>query len=222
MSILDRIRRITSANMNDALDRMEDPEKMLKHKIRDLEETTKMAKQALANFAVSFKKMEKEQEQMKRLLAEWQQRAESSLALGDEDMARKALAEKLKCTERIATLEPSIAQSRKTYGELKDNLAVIQDQLRMAKLRATELQSRKQAATAQQAFGSSFDKVTAGGVDDADFSKMEENVLQAESEVEIDREVRGDLSRTEAEVEKKSQEIKIDAELAALKKSMGK
>jgi len=222
MSIFDRIRRITSANMNDALDRMEDPEKMLKHKIRDLEETTKMAKQALANFAVSFKKMEKEQEQMKRLLAEWQQKAESSLTLGDEDMARKALAEKLKCTERIATLEPSIAQSRKTYGDLKDNLAVIQDQLRMAKLRATELQSRKHAAAAQQAFGSSFDKVTAGGVDDADFSKMEENVLQAESEVEIDREVRGDLSRTEAEVEKKSQEIRVDAELAALKKSMGK
>jgi len=139
MSILDRIRRIASANVNDALDRMEDPEKMLKRKIRDLEETTKTAKQALANFAVSFKKMEKEQEQMKRLLAEWQQKAGSSLALGDEDMARKALAEKLKCTERIAALEPSIAQSRKTYGDLKDNLAVIQDQLRMAKLRSDRI-----------------------------------------------------------------------------------
>jgi phage shock protein A len=222
MSILDRIRRITRANVNDALDHMEDPEKMLKHKIRELEDATQTARQALANYAVSFKKMEKEQEQMKRLLAEWQQKAEASLKLGDEAMARKALAEKLKCTERIATLEPSIEQSRKTYGELKDNLAILQDQLRVAKLKASELQSRKHAAAAQQAFGASFDKVTASSVEDGDFAKMEDRVLQAESEVEIDREVRGDLSRTEAEVEKKSQELKVDAELEALKKSMGK
>jgi len=222
MSIFDRIRRITHANVNDALDRMEDPEKMLKHKIRELDEATKNARLSLANYAVSFKKMEKEQEQMKRLQDEWKAKAGSSIKLGDEAMARRALAEKLKCTERIAALEPSIAQSRKTYNDLKDNLGVLQDQLRIAKHKAAELQSRKQAAAAQQAFGSTFDKISSGAVEDADFVKMEDNVLQAESEVEIDREVRGDLSRTEAEIEKQSQQIRVDAELEELKKSMGK
>ena len=222
MSIMDRIRRLTKANVHDALDKMEDPEKMLKHKIRELEEASKTARQALANFAVSFKKMEKEQEQMKRLKAEWQLKAESSLKIGDEEMARKCLAEKLKAEERINNLDPSIIQSKKTYAQLKDNLAILQDQLRIAKVRAAELQSRKHAAAAQQAFGTSFDKVTASSVDDADFAKMEEEVLETESEVEIDREVRGDLTKADIAIEKQSQELKVDAELDALKKSMKK
>ena len=51
---------------------------------------------------------------------------------------------------------------------------------------------------------------------------LEEKVLQAESEVEIDREIRGEMQEPDAELEKKSQDLKIDAELDALKKQMGK
>jgi len=51
---------------------------------------------------------------------------------------------------------------------------------------------------------------------------MEDEVLETESEVEIDREVRGDLTKADMEIEKQSQELKVDAELDALKKSMKK
>lgn len=220
MSIIDRIKRITKANVNELLDSAEAPEKMLKQKIRDLEDTIKEAKEAAATFAVSYKKMEKQQEQSKRLKVEWQQKAEKAVQSGDDEMAKKALGEKLASEERVNNMEQSVIKSKMTYDELKSSLCTLQDLLNDAKLKLSELQSRKKAAAAQKAFGTKFDNVTDSSVDCSDFAKMEEDVLQAESEVEIDCDLRGDSGDVEKEIEKKSKELQVDAELEALKNKM--
>ena len=221
MNIFERMRRIAEASIHDSLDKAESPEKMLKQKVRELEDAIKEAKDALASFAVSFKKTEKEQEQLKRLKAEWEHKAEASLAVGDEAMARNALSEKLKADERIRSLEPSINKSKETYAQLREGLVTFQDQLREAKLQLTELQSRKRAAEAQKLFGDNLEK---GGssVDSAEFSKMEEDVLKTESEAEISGELRGDSLLSDADIEKKTRELQVDSELDALRSKLKK
>jgi phage shock protein A len=220
MSIADRLRRLVKANINEGLDKIENPEKLLKQRIRELGDSVSSAKQAVTKFAVSVVKVEKEQEQLKRLKAEWLQKAESSLKIGDEDMARRALSEKVKVEERIQELEPSAAESRKIYDDLKKNLQQLNDRLRSSKLKLAELQSRQEAAKARKAFGEHFDNTSGSSVSDDDFAKMEEKVLHAEAEVDIDREVRNEMLGIDETLEQKSQELRVDSELEALKKQI--
>ena len=220
MSILERIRRITRANVNEVLDKAESPEKMLKQRIRDLEETMTEAKKALADFSVAYKKVEKEQEQAKRLAGEWELKAEQAIRAGDDSMAKRALGEKLKAQDRDQVLEPSVDQSRRRHAELRDNLTQLQDQLTETKLKLTEFQTRKQAAAAQKSFTQTMDK-TGSSSPDGDLAKLEEEVLRAESEAEIEADIRGG-GRSHAEVERKSKNLLLESELDAMKKRLGK
>jgi phage shock protein A len=222
MSIFDRIRRITAANVGAVLDRAENPEKLLKQRIRELEGIVGDAKKSLSEFAVSLKKSEREQEQLKRLREEWASKAANSLQAEDEAMARQALGEKLKAEARLSEMEPSVSNSQATYASLKENLTSLQTQLRDSKLKIAELTTRKSAANAQRDFGTTFDKASGHLTDgDGDMAKMVEDVLRAESEAEIESEIRGDMTSF-AKTEKASAEMLLDAELATLKKQLAK
>ncbi len=223
MSIFDRIRRIAAANVGAVLDKAENPEKQMKQRIRELEEIMTAAKKSLAEYAVSLKKSEREQEQHKRLRDEWQLKAEASLKAGDEEMARKSLSEKLKAEQRLSELAPTVATSRETYTGLKANLTTLQTHLRETTLKLSELKTRKCAANARKDFGCTLDKASGHLTDgDSDMARMQEDVLRAESEAEIESEIRGDMTDSFAKTEKKSAELRLDAELDALKKQMDK
>jgi phage shock protein A len=223
MSIFDRIRRITAANVGAALDKVEDPEKLLKQRVRELEDTVADARRSMSEFALTLKKTEREDEQLKRLRDEWQHKAETSLRVGDEEMARRSLGEKVNAEDRLAEMAPSLVRSKETYARLRTGMTALQDQLRQATLKLSELRTRKTAAQAQKSFSTTLDKA-AGHVSSGenDMARMEEQVLQAESEAEIDAEIRGDLTDAVSRTEKKSAEFRLDAELDALKKKIGK
>jgi phage shock protein A len=221
MSIIDRIRRIAQANINSLLDKADTPEMVLQDKIAELEKTISEAKEALAAFAISQKRLEMEQSKSERAVTEWNKKAELELKGGKEAAARNALVYRIRSRERADRLGGMLDQSRKTFDELKENLVVLNDQLRAAKISLSELQSRKKAAEAQKVFGGKLDKAMAVSGRDLNFSPFEEEVLQAEMEVEIDREVRGDMASIDKEIELQEVDSKVDAELEALKKKLG-
>ncbi len=222
MSILERFKRMAKANIHDALDRMESPEKNLKQRIRELEEAVKEAKVSAASFAASLKKSEKEQDQLKRLKAEWENKAAQAMKLNDEPAARKALEAKLKLNERLVEIEPQVARSSETYRQLRNNIEKLGQQLADSKLKMTELLSRQQAASAQKNFSEHLDKASALSSENEEFQKMEEQVFRKEAEAEIEQEARGDLRGIEDQVSRQSQQLQVDAELAALKKKVAK
>lgn len=221
MSIIDRIRRIAQANINSLLDKVDTPEMALREKIEELESTIREAKEALAAFGVSRKRLEMEQDQSERAVKEWMQKAELELKSGKEAAARGALTYRIKSKERAERLKLMLEKSQKIYEELKENLVVLNDQLRAARLSLSELQSRKKAAEAQKVFGGKLDHAMAVSGHDINFSAFEEEVLQAEMEVEIDREVRTDMAAIDKEIEKQSIDSVVDSELEALKKKLG-
>ncbi len=220
MSIIDRIRRIAQANIHGLLDKVDTPEMALQEKIEELEQTIGDAKEALAGYAVSCKRLEMEQAQSNRAVSEWMQKAETELKNGRESAARNALTHRIRSQERAGRLGSMIEQSRKIYEELKENLVVLNDHLRAAKLSLSELHTRKKAALAQKAFGGSLDKAMTVSGRDIDFSSFEEEVLQKEMEVEIDREVRTDMAAIDKEIEQKAVESIVDSELESLKKKL--
>ncbi len=220
MSIFDRVRMLVKSSVHDALDRVEDPGRILKQRVRELDATVNEARQALADFAVPLKKLEKEEEQLKRLRDEWGHKSLQALKAGDEDTARLGLGEKQKVESRLETLAPSLEKSRKTYAEMRDALVSLQDQLRDTKLKQTELESRDKSAAAQRTFSEKLQKA-GGAAGTGEFDRMEEKVLNAEARVEIQREVDRDLSGASA-LEQKTKDLAVEAELAALKKQLGK
>ena len=221
MSIIDRIRRIAQANIHSLLDKADTPEMVLQDKIGELEKTISEAKEALAAFAVSQKRLEMEQSNSERAVTEWTQKAELELKSGKEAAARNALVYRIRSRERVDRLSGMLDRSRKIYEELKENLVVLSDQLKAARISLSELQSRKKAAEAQRAFGGKLEKAMAVSGRDLNFSPFEEEVLQTEMEVEIDREVRSDMASIDKEIEKQEVDSKVDAELEALKKKLG-
>ena len=104
MSIIDRIRRIAKANIHSLLDKADTPEMALEEKIEKLEQTIGNAKEALAGYAVSCKRLEMEQAQSERAVTEWLRKAEIELKSGRESAARNALTHRVRSRERVERL----------------------------------------------------------------------------------------------------------------------
>ncbi|MCH8513377.1 MAG: PspA/IM30 family protein [Kiritimatiellae bacterium] len=213
MAILDRIRRIAKGNITQWLNQVETPEAEVLAKITELEGASTEAKNALAGFAVTYKRLEKNLVSLRESRDDLSARAESALKAGDEVSARRALAEKIKTDERIQNLEPVLTSRKETYDELKENLVEIQDQLNQARAYMMDLRARKRAAEAEKSMGRQLDTLRSPG--EFVFDRLEDEVLETESQVEIEREMRGEFRPHDPTAERR--DIKVDAEMAALK-----
>jgi phage shock protein A len=218
MSILNRLKRIVRGNLNELVEKAEKPELLLKDQIASHEKRLKAAKEYVDEFAVSYKKSEREIDQLKRLRDEWQHKAEASLKAGDEPLAKRALEARIKAEARICKLTPTLEASQRTYAQLKEQVIALSDQLKEAKMRLAELQSRDRAAKAQQKFG----KQVAGGSDPEglDFARFEDQVMQKEAEVEIEQEMRGELSDLDGKLSEQAVSSQADGALEALKQQL--
>jgi phage shock protein A len=222
MSIINRMKRIAEANLHDLLDKIDAPEMVLQNKIDEMEQAIAEAKEALADFAVSRKRLEMEHAQSERVVTEWMRKAESEMQDGKESAARNALLHHVKAQDRSTRLSEMLEQSKKTYEELKESLVVLGDQLRFAKLNLSELQSRKRAAEARRAVGGKLGRARSISGREVDFSTLEEEVTQTEMEVEVDRRVRADMEAIDKEIEQEKYDSIIDSELEILKRKLGR
>jgi len=219
MSIFDRIQRIAKANINWLLDKVELPEQELESKIKELEETLQEGRESAASYGATFRRLERELEDLRSQQQNLTNEAEQALKATDENVARKLLTEKVKLSERIAQITPGVEQGRKTFEMLKDNMIKLQDQLKAAKVKLGDLKARKRAAEAQKAFDQQLSKTTALGSDGLAFDRLEDEVLQTEAEVEIRQEIQsGEMSNME--LAERSRDLQVEAELQAMKERL--
>ncbi len=92
MGIVDRITQLLRANVNDMLDRAEDPEKMLDQVLRDMETNIHAARGQVASMIAQEKELGYELADVTNLSAEWQSKASRAVEAGKDDLAREALA----------------------------------------------------------------------------------------------------------------------------------
>jgi len=104
MGIFTRFRDIISANINAMLDRAEDPEKLIKLMIREMEDTLVEIKASCAGVMASRRKVERQLEDIDIRSKHWEEKAELAVSKGRDDLAREALMEKRKYTRRQEAL----------------------------------------------------------------------------------------------------------------------
>ncbi len=220
MSFFSRVSDIINANISDMLDRAEDPEKMVKMLIFEMEEQIATAREGVAKAMAGEKKLEANLLKNRRLAEEWHAKAESAVGRDDETLARQCLARK-KEYERIAdSLQPQWETARQTSDTLKSDLRRMEERLDEAIRRRDSLIARQMAAEARREVQGvaptmnrvqrSFDK----------FNRMEQKIEGMEAEAAAYAELSDLSTDLDREVEQSQRDAEVEIELAALKQQV--
>ena len=219
MGLLKRIINLFKANANDALDKMEDAEKMLKQMVLDMEESINKATVAIAKAIANEKNLEKKISQARIESKDWEEKARQALGAGREDLARQALEKKAIADKNLVDLQPLHAQAKESSNKLREQLNQLKNKLAEAKSRQSTLVARSQAAKATKEINKSLSGVGTDAF--ADFDKYEEKIMNLEAEASAYEQLAGENHDLEAEFKKLSANADVDANLLELKKSMG-
>lgn len=219
MSIFNRITDIFKANVNDALDKAEDPEKMLKQMVLEMEESVNKTTLAVANAIANEKSLDRKLGKARAESSDWQQKAAQALGAGREDLARAALQKKQIADKNVQDLEPIYTTAKATSDKMRQQLDALKAKLEEARSRQSTLIARSQAAKAQKQIAQSFSGVGSDAF--SKFDKFEGKIEKLESEAEAFEQLAGQNTKLEDEFKLLSANSSVDSELLALKASMG-
>lgn len=219
MGIFSRIADIFRSNVNDTLDKAEDPEKMLKQMVLEMEESVNKATLAVANAIANEKGLARKIEKEKNLSADWHQKAMQALQASREDLAKAALEKKSVAEKNVADLQPVYLQATQTTAKIREQLDALKKKLDEARSRQSTLIARSQAAKAQKQIAQSFSGVGSDAF--SKFDKYEGKIEKLESEAEAFEQIAGENTGLETEFKKLSSGVQVEAELLAMKKEMG-
>jgi phage shock protein A len=219
MGIFSRMTDIVNSNITALLDRAEDPAKMIRLIVQEMEDTLVEVRSDAARLIAERKDIARKLGKLREAHGEWHKRAELAINRGREDLARAALVEKAKVAELAKALEGDEAILAEKMQNLDADIQRLQTKLTEAKAKQAALASRAQTATARL---SVRQQLYDGRVDDAltRFDQIEKKLDEMEGRVEAFDLGRGkSLAEEIAELEAESD---IEKELASLKAGSGK
>lgn len=146
MGIFTRVRDIINANINSMLDKAEDPEKLVKLMIREMEDTLIEVKANCARSMATKKKLHREVDTMLGHAKTWDEKAQLAIEKGREDLAREALIEKRRFVERAEQLEEELEQVKGLVAQYQSDIMQLEDKLGAAREKQRVLVQRHQHA----------------------------------------------------------------------------
>ena len=150
MGIFSRFMDIVNANINSLLDKAEDPEKMLRLMIQEMEDTLIELKSNTAASIAQKIKLERKLEEIKATVSRWEQRAMLAIERGKEDLAREALIEKKRVSEELEIVNNQLAEAHKTIDSSKNEIVTLEDKLTQAKGKLKILKEKEERARAEK------------------------------------------------------------------------
>jgi phage shock protein A len=222
MGIFQRISDIISANLNEMTESFEDPEKMLRQAVREMEQSIGDATQETAKVIANEKLLEKERTSNSQQAQQWQKKAEQAVSAGDDQLARKALSRKVEHEKLVVALDDQLKAAHDASRTLKHQLDGMKAKLAEAKRNLATLSARKRAADFKKKMHTSAAAASdVSGLDDnafAKFDRLRGRVEQAEAEAEALAELRGSTETLEnEEIASIAPRDDIEAQLRALK-----
>ena len=213
MGIFSRMSDIINANVNALLDKAEDPEKMVRLMIQEMEETLVEVRTQSARLIADKKEVARQQARLQSEATEWGRKAELALSKDREDLAREALREQIEAADQADLLEAELDQIARSIDGLTGDVEALQQKLLDAKTRRKALilksetaQSRK--GVRRQLHGVNLDEAM------SKFDVFERRIDELEGELEAydigKRSLADEIEALEADEE-------IDAALAALR-----
>ena len=219
MGIFSRMSDVIKANINDLLDKAEDPEKMIKQMVLEMEESVNKATLSVAQSIANQKQIQRRLDKEQSNVNDWQLKAEQAIQAGRDDLAKAALEKKLVAQKNVNDLQPTFDTAKATADRLKSQLDQLKKKLDEARSRQNTLIARSNAAKAEKQLNQAMSGVGSDAF--SKFEKMESKVEQMESEAEAF----GELNSSDKSLEEEFANLSspdVDDELAKLKAQLNK
>lgn len=213
MGIFSRFSDIVNSNINALLDKAEDPEKMVRLIIQEMEDTLVEVRSTSAKTIAEKKELQRVVARLEEEVVDWQSKAELALAKNRDDLARSALIEKQKSADQAASVAADIVNLDAHVSKLQDEVAQLQEKLADAKARQKSMLMRQKTVASRLEVKKSLDS---NRLNDAmyKFERYEQKIDSLEAQVESYDLGKKTLRDEFAEL---AAQDKIDSELAALK-----
>ncbi|MEQ5786982.1 phage shock protein PspA [Erythrobacter sp. NFXS35] len=221
MGIFSRTRDIIAANFNDMLDKADDPTKMIRMIILEMEETLVEVRASAARTIADQKEMHRHCVKLDRLQADWAEKAQLALSKEREDLARAALVEKKKAGDMADQLKTEIAVLDDALRAYEEDIAKLQHRLREARSRQTAIAARLESAENRVKLRT---LMSTERTDEAlaRFDQLERRVDYAEGRADALQIAEGKTPTLADEIAALAGSDAIDDELEAMKKALGK
>ena len=144
MSVFKRIKDIVNSNINSLLDKTEDPEKMLKLMISEMDEAILNLKAITAAKMANLKSVEKRVNEAEKAVSRWQERAELAVVKGSDEMAKEAIKERKEAEEILDSVRKDKAILEKEVEEGKKELETLYSKIEDAKERLKTIPPKKE------------------------------------------------------------------------------
>lgn len=214
MSIFSRLTDIVQSNLNSLLDRAEEPEKLIRLIVQEMEDTLVEVRSSTVKIIAEKKEIERRVVDLHRERDEWDRKAEVALTAGREDLAKGALMAKAKLVEQADALTAQLVQVEAALSKANEDIGRLQAKLTDAKTREKALVARTQTATNRVKLRTALHDER---INDAlsRFEQVERNLDEMEGRVES-----YDVGRTKSlteEIAELEASQKVEEDLAALK-----
>ena len=214
MGVFSRLTDIINSNVNAILDRAEDPQKIIRLIVQEMEETLVEVRSTTARTIAERKEIDRRLRRIHEAQAEWDRKAEIALRKGREDLSRAALIEKAKLTGVAKPLQEELDAIESALARGDQDIAKLEAKLREAKAKQQAMVTREQAVSnrlrvRKQTYDPRIDNAFAR------FESLERRIDRAEGEVEVfELGQRKTLAEEIADLEANAS---VEAELDALK-----
>ncbi len=216
MGIFTRFRDIVNSNINSMLDGAEDPDKMIKLMIREMEDTLIEIKSSCAGLIASRKKVQRRLDEMIERRELWARRSELAVARGSDDLAREALIEKKHFAELSESLAKEVFEHQSFIQQYQDDIAELEKKLGVAKEKKRTLSQRHKKAQNKKRAQEDIRRMDSSETM-ARFEYLENRIERMEAEADMvnfgkpDPDERFDDLATDDEIEKELAKMKAAA-----------
>ena len=219
MAIFERLSDLVRANINDLIDKAEDPEKMVKQIIIDMEDQLRKSTQSLGTAMGSLNSVKKQMETAQAQSNNWQAKAKTCLEQGNEELAKQALENKVKQDQMVAQYQEMVTSMETQVNEIKSQIDIMKQKLEEARSKQAMLVARSQMADAKKQMSKSLGNMDTKSAF-AKMDKMEQKVAQKEADADAFSEVSGVQTVDTDPFAKMEKESAVNAELEKLKNEM--
>ena len=216
MSLMERVSTLIRANLNDLVDKAENPEKLIKQVILDMENQLLQVKTQVAIAIADQHLLEKKQKENEDKIAEWNRKAELAVNKNQDDLARAAIERSLQYKQLVTSFGQQVADQKLQVDTLKNALHKLQQKLEEARSKSDVLMAQHRRARTLVKAADAHAK-TGNGSTEASFERMQRKVMRSEAIGQAKTELLAEEDNLEERLAKLEKDDEINRILQELK-----